>query len=253
MSRNLTEVGLTLRAEQCGALWCDMHARTPRLLCFLFAFALCAGAVTAAQEKWISLFDGKTFKGWKPLQGEAKFEIRDGAIVGIVTEGVPQNSFLVTEELFGDFIFEAEFKAAPGINSGVQFRSAPPDGVKQKRVYGYQFEIDPTPRALTGGLYEEGRRGWFAPSKNNGEPKETWNKTHGDHFKPGEWNTMRIEARGNHIKTWLNGHLLADYIDRDENARIKRGFFGLQVHSTKKAELFGKEVAFRKLRVQKLD
>lgn len=230
-----------------------MHATTSRLLHSLFAFVLCAGVATAAQEKWVSLFDGKTFKGWKPMQGTAKYEIRDGAIVGIVTEGVPQNSFLVTEELFGDFIFEAEFKAAAGINSGVQFRSAPPDVDTQKRVYGYQFEIDPTPRALTGGLYEEGRRGWFAPSKNNGEPKEEWNKKHGDHLKTGEWNTMRIEARGNHIKTWLNGHLLADYVDRDENVRIKRGFFGLQVHSTKKAELFGKEVAFRKLRVQKLD
>jgi hypothetical protein len=230
-----------------------MHAQTPRFLHFVFAFALCAGVATAAQEKWISLFDGKTLKGWKPLQGTARYEIRDGAIIGIVTEGVPQNSFLVTNELFGDFIFEAEFKAAPGINSGVQFRSAAPDGEKQKRVYGYQFEIDPTPRALTGGLYEEGRRGWFAPAKNNGEPKEAWNKTHGDHLKPGEWNKMRIEARGNHIKTWLNGHLLADYIDRDEDVRIKRGFFGLQVHSTKNAELFGKEVAFRNLRVQKLD
>jgi len=47
--------------------------------------------------------------------------------------------------------------------------------------------------------------------------------------------------------------LLADYIDHGEDVRIKRGFFGLQVHSTKKPELFGKEVAFRNLRVQKLN
>lgn len=232
-----------------------MHATTKRsrLLHFVFAFALCAGAAIGAQEKWTPLFDGKTFKGWKPMQGTAKYEIRDGAIVGIVTEGVPQNSFLVTEELFGDFIFEAEFKAAAGINSGVQFRSAPPDGEKQKRVYGYQFEIDPTPRGLTGGLYEEGRRGWFQPPQNNGDPQKAWAAKHAQTFKAGEWNKMRIEARGNHIKTYLNGNLLADFIDKDEGARIKRGFFGLQVHSTKNAELFGKEVAFRNLRVQKLD
>jgi hypothetical protein len=219
----------------------------------MVACTLSAVALAAAEEKWVSLFDGKTLKGWKPLQGTAKDEVRDGAIVGIVTEGVPQNSFLVTEEVFGDFILEAEFKAAAGINSGFQFRSAPPDGAKQQRVYGYQFEIDPTPRALTGGLYEEGRRGWFQPSQNNGAPKEEWNKKHGDKFKPGEWNRMRIEARGNHIKTYLNGHLLADYVDKDEQARIKRGFFGIQVHSTRNAELFGKEVAFRNIRVQKLD
>jgi hypothetical protein len=208
---------------------------------------------TDASAEWISLFDGKTLKGWKQVQGESKYEVRDGAIVGIVTEGVPVNSFLITEQAYGDFVFECEFKADAGINSGVQFRSAEPDGVKQKRVYGYQFEIDPTPRALTGGLYEEGRRGWFVPEKNNGEPRDAFNRKHGDHFKPGQWNTMRIEARGNHIKTTLNGHLLADYIDKDEDVRIKRGFFGLQVHSTKNPELFGKEVRFRNLRLQKLD
>src|SRR5215212_7104750 len=114
-----------------------MHANTPRLAHIVFALVLSAGSALAAQEKWISLFDGKTLKGWKPLQGTARYEVREGAIIGIVTEGVPQNSFLITEELFGDFIFEAEFKAAAGINSGVQFRSAPPDGAKQTRVYGY--------------------------------------------------------------------------------------------------------------------
>lgn len=230
-----------------------MHLLQPRLIPALLALALSAGAALAAETKWTPLFDGKSFKGWKQMQGEAKYEIRDGAIIGIVVEGVPANSFMVTEELFGDFNFECEFKADAGINSGIQFRSAPPDGAERKRVYGYQFEIDPTPRALTGGLYEEGRRGWFQPEKNNGEPKEAWNKKHGDKLKPGEWNKVRIEARGNRIKTFLNGHPLADYVDTDEAVRIKRGFFGLQVHSTKKPELFGKEVAFRNLRVQKLD
>lgn len=234
------------------------------LLSFLLTGGLLATAIlpplraesakgSAKSEKWISLFDGKTLNGWKRIQGESKYEVRDGAIVGIVTEGVTVNTFLRTEQEFGDFIFEAEFKADPGINSGVQFRSAEPDGVKQKRVFGYQFEIDPTPRALTGGVYEEGRRGWFVPPANNGAPRDAFNQQHGDHFKPGAWNTMRIEARGNRIQTWLNGYQLADYTDQEEAVRLKRGFFGLQVHATKNNALWGKEVAFRNLRVQKLD
>ena len=214
--------------------------------------AALTGCSNLGGPQWRPLFDGKTFAGWKPMQGTAKYEIRDGAIVGIVTEGVPANSFMITEELFGDFIFECEFKAAAGINSGVQFRSAPADE-KVKRVHGYQFEIDPTPRGLTGGLYEEGRRGWFVPSVNNGEPQKAFAAQHAGHFKVGEWNKLRIEARGPHIKTSLNGHLMADYTDKGEDVRIKRGFFGLQVHSTRNAELFGKEVAFRNLRVQTLD
>jgi hypothetical protein len=230
-----------------------------RLIPRSFTFLVLAGGLLidvarthAAEPGWTPLFDGKTLQGWRPLQGEAKFAVRDGAIVGIVTEGVPQNSFLVTEELFSDFVFECEFKAAAGINSGVQFRSAPANDVT-KRVHGYQFEIDPTPRGLTGGLYEEGRRGWFQPAQNNGEPQRAWAAQHASKFKAGEWNTLRIDARDNRIKTFLNGQLLADFVDAQEDVRIKRGFFGLQVHSTKNAELFGKEIAFRNLRVQKLD
>jgi hypothetical protein len=212
-----------------------------------------AGSARAEKNSpWVSLFDGKTFAGWKPMQGTAKYEIRDGAIVGIVTDGVPMNSFMITEELFGDFIFECEFKADAGINSGVQFRSHAADE-KVKRVYGYQFEIDPTPRGLTGGLYEEGRRGWFVPTANNGEPQKKFAAEHAGQFKDGQWNKLRIEARGPHIKSFLNGNLMADYVDQGEDVRIKRGFFGLQVHSTKNEALFGKEVAFRNLRVQKLD
>lgn len=229
--------------------------KTP-LLRFLFASlvlgCLAPAAVAAEEGKWISLFDGKTLNGWKQLQAQAKFAVEDGAIVGRVTEGVTRNSFLVTEQEFGDFIFECEFKAAPGINSGVQFRSQP-ENEKVKHVHGYQYEIDPNPRALTGGLYEEGRRGWFAPTKNNGEPQQAWAAANASKFKDGEWNTMRIEARGNRIRTWLNGHLMTDWVDKDEDVRIKRGFFGLQVHSTTRPEAFGRPIAFRNLRVMKLD
>lgn len=230
-----------------------MRLQKSPLTLLTLAATLCVGALHAADAKWTSLFDGKTLKGWRQLQGEAKYEVRDGAIVGIVTEGVGVNSFMATEELFGDFIFECEFKADAGINSGIQFRSAPPDGKERKRVYGYQFEIDPTPRGLTGGMYEEGRRGWFQPSQNNGEPQKAFAAKHGSKLKMGEWNKARIEARGNHVKTFLNGELVADWIDTDEAARVKRGFFAFQVHSTKKPELIGKEAAFRNVRVQRLD
>jgi hypothetical protein len=221
------------------------------LLKLTLAFAAAAAAAHAA-ENWISLFDGKTLKGWKQVQDKAKYFVRDGAIVGVVTPEATKNSFLITEALYGDFIFECEFKAAPGINSGIQYRSHDADE-KTPRVYGYQFEIDPTPRGLTGGFYEEGRRGWFVPSANNGEPQKAFAAAHAGQFKAGEWNKVRIEARGAQIKQWLNGQLMAEYTDKGEDVRIKRGFFGLQVHATKNAELFGREVEYRNLRVQKLD
>lgn len=229
-----------------------------RSLLLALAFVAAPLFASAAEGEWISLFDGKTLNGWKIVQGAAKFEVRDGAIVGAVTEGETKNTFLATEDdTFKNFIFEAEFRCDPGINSGVNFRSRPADD-QVKRVYGLQYEIDPTRRALTGGVQEEGgygRRGpdnWLAPDKSSGPDLEAWQKKHGDRLKLGEWNTMRIEVRDSHIKTWLNGHLLADFEDNDP-VSIPQGFFGLQVHQTKNKELFGKEVAFRNLRVKRLD
>jgi hypothetical protein len=204
------------------------------------------------KAEWISLFDGKSLKGWKQLDGAAKFEVRDGTIVGTITPGVQQDSFLVTKDnKFEDFVFECEFKADGGVNSGVAFRSVPADATI-KRVYGYQYEIDPTPRALTAGIQEEARRSWLAPTASTGEPQEEWVKLHGDLLKPGEWNTLRIEARGKHLRTWLNDQLMADFEDRD-TTRIARGFIGLQVHHTDDPALLGKEIAFRNLRVWKFE
>ncbi|MEY4940721.1 MAG: hypothetical protein RIQ93_2456 [Verrucomicrobiota bacterium] len=221
----------------------------------LVALALTGAALSAAENgQWISLFDGKSLKGWKKIDGTAKIEVRDGAIVGIVTPGA-DNTYIATEDAsFGDFIFECEFRCDAGNNSGVMYRSQFAHG-NAKIAYGYQYEIDPTPRALTGGLYDEGgkpRRGWTMPEKSSGEPRDAWNKKHGDRFKPGEWNKMRIEARGRHLRTFLNGHLLTDFVDNTD-LYLARGFIGMQVHPQKDPNLFGKEVAFRNLRVQRLD
>lgn len=216
--------------------------------CAVLAFASVA---FSADDKAITLFDGESLKGWRQLDGTAKYEVRDGAIVGIVTEGSPKNTFLATNEMFEDFVFECEFKPDAGINSGVQFRSVPADE-KVNRVYGYQYEIDPNPRALTGGIYEEGRRGWMSPSANNGEPAKEFAKKHGSLLKVGEWNTLKIECRGNAVRTWLNGASVVDFRDFGDN-RVKKGFIALQIHRTNDAKLYGRVCLFRNLRIQKLE
>src|SRR4051812_1759696 len=125
----------------------------------MLALATSSSVMASETAKWISLFDGQTLKGWKQLDGQAKFEARDGAIVGTIVPGQKLNSFLVTEDdSFEDFVFECEFKVEPGFSqggTGVQFRSRPADA-KTRRVNGYQYEIDQSPRALTAGIQEEG-------------------------------------------------------------------------------------------------
>ena len=144
-----------------------------------------------------------------------------------------------------------EFKVQSPLNSGVQIRSHCFDedktvelnGKKIKiakgRVHGYQVEIDPSDRAWTGGIYDEGRRGWLFDLKKNEAARKA--------FKQGEWNKFRIECQGDSIKTWLNGVAAADLKD----AVTPSGFIGLQVHAVGKRE-DALEVRFRNLRIKEL-
>ena len=181
-----------------------------------------------------TLFNGRDLTGWKVVGGNAKFYVQQGEIVGESVANSP-NTFLVTDEKFGDFAFTGEFKVEDGINSGIQFRS-------QLRitgeVYGYQMEIDHSDRAWTGGVQEEGHRSWLYPLSYNEPAKKA--------YKKGTWNTFRIECHQTHIRTFVNGILAADFYDPLNLS----GFIGLQVHSLYKPEDEGKKVRWRNLQIE---
>lgn len=185
-------------------------------------------------EKWSDLFNGRNFKGWVQLGGDANFRIENGEMVGTSKTSTP-SSFMVTNRHYGDFVLEFELKIDTAMNSGVQFRSNSLAEFKEGRVHGYQLEIDPSPRAWTGGIYDEGRRGWLFNLADNEVARKA--------FKNGEWNHYRIEAIGPVIKTWVNGVPAADL--RDD--MTTSGFIGLQVHSTKNPRLM--EVRWRGIRI----
>jgi type 1 glutamine amidotransferase len=199
---------------------------------------------------WISLFDGKTLDGWIQRGGKAKYRVEDSEIVGMSVPNTP-NSFLCTRREFTNFVLELEFKVAAGLNSGVQIRShcfddpteltwnGKPIKILASRVHGYQVEIDPSDRAWTGGVYDEGRRGWLNDLKNNEAGRKA--------FKAREWNQFRIECRGDSIKTWLNSVPAADLND----GLTPAGFIALQVHGVGKSDKT-LEVRFRNIRLKEL-
>jgi hypothetical protein len=217
-------------------------------ICFASTPNLSADEVNG--EKWTKLFNGKNLEGWVQRGGKAMYRVEDGQIVGT---SVPKtgNSFLCTKRDYGDFILELEFKVQDKLNSGVQIRSHCFDEAKTvevkgkkikipaSRVHGYQVEIDPSERAWTGGIYDEGRRGWLNDLKTNEAARKA--------FKANEWNKFRIECRGDSIKTWLNGVAAADLKD----SMTPSGFLALQVHAVgdRKETL---EVRFRDLRIKEL-
>jgi len=202
-----------------------------------------AGLILASSlvaQSWTPLFDGKTLNGWKKLAGAAEYTVEGGAIVGT---NVPNsgNTFLVTEKEYGDFILEMDVKIMDTTsNSGVQVRSHyDPAGHQGKGlVYGCQFEVDPSARRWSGGIYDEGRRDWLYPGSLNAKAQ--------DAFKVGEYNHIRIECIGNELKTWINGRAIAYLVDTVDH----KGFIGLQVHAVSKPELSGRKVYFKDIRIQ---
>ena len=203
------------------------------ILTFLF---FCSAGTTRAQANWESLFNGQNLEGWKLINGYAKYDVKDGAIVGSSVFGSP-NSFLVTEKNYSDFILEFEFRVLGGLNSGVQFRSESKADYREGKVHGYQYEIDPGERAWTGGIFDESRRGWLYPLTDKPDARAAYRKD--------EWNLGRIEAVGPSIKTYLNGTLCAEL--RDE--MTLSGFIGLQVHRVKDPNREGLTVEWRNLRI----
>lgn len=204
----------------------------------LLLFLLCASVVSA--QNWEPLFNGKNLSGWKKLNGKAEYKVVDGAIVGVSKMGTP-NTFLATKKTYGDFILEFDFKIDDGLNSGVQLRSESKKEYKNGRVHGYQFEIDPSKRAWSGGIYDEARRNWLYPLTQNPSAQTA--------FKHNEWNKARIEAIGNTIATWINGVPCANIWDDMTPA----GFIALQVHAIGDKANEGKTVSWKNIRICTMD
>jgi hypothetical protein len=212
--------------------------KTKQLL-VLAALMLGSTPVTlyAQSGKWQNLFNGKDLQGWKQLNGQAKYEVVNGEIVGTTVSNTP-NSFLTTEKHYGDFILEVELLVDNSMNSGIQIRSESSPDYMNGRVHGYQVEVDPSDRKWSGGLYDEARRGWLYPLEINPKGQTA--------FKKEQWNKYHIECIGNSIRTWVNGIPTANVVD----AMTPSGFIALQVHAIGKNDQPGKQIRWRNVRIQ---
>ena len=201
----------------------------------IFLCAVCVHSL-AAQDGFVSLFNGTDLTGWSVKGGDAKYSVDDGCIVGTVND-TRRNTFLCSEKEYENFIFKAEFKFDQDFNSGIQFRSkARPEGDRE-RVYSYQYEM--ASGGMTGAVYDEGRRArWL-----NVVTDELTAKTQ-TAFRKGEWNLAEIQCVGPSIRTWLNGELISDFYDVETAV----GFFGLQVHAANQPG----QIRWRNIQVKEL-
>lgn len=205
-------------------------------------------ATTDADESagWQSLFDGASMTGWRTYKHSevvGGWDVRDGAIT-LVESG---SGDIITDQTFGDFELEFEWKISAGGNSGVFYKVE--EGEHAVTYWtGLEFQILDNARG-EGPIEQAGSLfALYPPRKDATRPV-------------GEFNSSRIVVDDGRVEHWINGECVVkftlgsdDYLqrlseskfsDKPRFARAQRGHIALQDH--------GDPVAFRNIRIRALD
>ncbi len=206
-----------------------------RKLCLsLLAVCMTAGTIVsspvlhAQEDKWVSLFDGKSLAGWEKV-GEEKsvWEIKDGEICG----SGPASMLVNTTGPYKNFRYRVEVKINDKGNSGLYFRTTPKPGFMD----GQEMQINSshTDPIRTGSLYGMCH-------------------VYDQLIKPDQWFTYEIEVRDDEwrgrqvtrVKVKVDNKELYEYLDFEQ--KFKEGHFAFQQHDP------GSRVNIRKIEVQEL-
>jgi len=200
------------------------------ILFTVFIFSLMAFVPIGSNQKkgWISLFDGKSLKGWKVGENAETFSVDSGMIV---VHGKTAHLFYdgeVNAHNFTNFEFKAEVKTKPGANSGIYFHTQYQEASWPEKGYEVQVNNSHTDWRRTGSLYG------IMDVKEQLIPDN-------------EWYTEYIKVEGKRVIIQLNNKTVVDYTEPenvkklrgDDSLRvISNGTFALQGHDPKSIVYF---------------
>jgi hypothetical protein len=219
-----------------------MRNATAMILLALAFTPAASGEQTGGGSGWRSLFDGKSTAGWRGYR--QKTMTGGWTVVGGALTRTGGGGDIITVDQFGDFELSLEYNVAPGANSGVFFRVTEDDPVIWHEAPEIQVidnaRTDLKPAQTAGSNYD-----LHAPARDATKPA-------------GQWNSLRIVVKGNHVEHWLNDTRVVEYeiASDDWKNRVlaskfkefprygtaRRGHIGLQDH--------GDTVAYRNIRVR---
>lgn len=193
-----------------------------KLLPLLFIAYISFSATDRRPKGFVSLFDGKSFDGWKVGKNAASFTIENGSIA---VNGEVAHLYYdgpVMNHRFTNFELKLEVMTTPGSNSGVYFHTQYQESGWPQKGYEVQVNNSHTDWRRTGSL-------WAIQ-----DIKETYA---GDN----EWFTLHIKVKGKHITVSINDKPVVDYTEPDNVQRpegmkdrlISSGTFALQGHDPK--------------------
>ena len=186
---------------------------------------------------FVSLFDGKSLKGWKAAD-MSWWSVEDGAITGKITKEKPcrKNQYLFSDVgKMNDFELKLAHRVISPhkVNSGFQYRSEHYQGDDCK---GYQIDNN-LPDMIR--LYDEFGRHTLAErgqrtifdvqgKKSTTDIPDAKGKPWYDLTK---WHEYHLICRGPMITLFVNGRLLGEVTDNDPKNQDLSGLLALQLHS----------------------
>lgn len=214
------------------------------LIAFSLASTLVLASARAAEDGFVSLFNGQNLDGWEG--NPAIWSVQNGAIVGRTTPetNLKHNTFLVWKGgTTSDFELRLSYRIVNG-NSGIQYRSRVAEqGPQGPIVAGYQADFE-AGKTYSGILYEERGRGILAQRGQFTRVKPTSDGKHAVEvlgsvgkteeiqagIKSEDWNEYLVIARGHRLTHVINGRVTADVLDEDAAHAAKSGVLAFQVH-----------------------
>jgi hypothetical protein len=187
----------------------------PRTLALALLVSLSAAlASPAAEPKLEPLFNGTDLTNFKAEKSKEFWRVEDGVLVG-ENNAAKKGNYLWTQKDYGDFImeFDVRWKTAAdrGIDTGIEMRK--PKIQLQLGVSG-SLKVD-----MTGSFYTGGKPAY--PEAGQAKEAKTLMKPEG------EWNTIRIQAKGDTFTCWINGQKASEYTDAKFSGAAP---IGIQIH-----------------------
>ncbi len=192
---------------------------------------LCSAQV---EEGFTSLFDGKTFDGWKmATENTNTWKIEDGAMV---TRGGRCHLFYVGDEKpFRNFELKVEVMTETNSNGGIYFHTKYQETGWPTAGFESQVNVSGSDYKRTGSLYDLVNLG-HTPARD------------------GEWWTQHIMVKDNRVTVRINGILVLEYTEpagaqpgNPFTRKLNEGTFAFQAHDPKSI------VRYRNVRVKRLD
>ncbi len=184
------------------------------LLSLSLFFVLPLVGADSAAPKLAPLFNGKDLTGFKDAVGNKFWRVEHGVLVG-ENDAALKGNYLWTEKSFGDFVMEFDVRwkdtTARGVDTGVEMRS--PKIQLQLGISG-SLKVDMSGSFYTGGKPAYPEAGQAKDAKKLMKPQ-------------GEWNTFRIQAKGDTFTCWINGTKASEYTDAKFSGAAP---LGLQIH-----------------------